>query len=136
VSNVSLGNATLSVNAACRLVVGNLGATGQDGVSQVSLPANTHQVATGFVEPNFGPSSQIGDREDITVHANVPGGVYYRLTVENMGNDTVQVRPDFSPIGATLYTIMVFNGPSITSVVRHLANATMMTGECVQTEIN
>ncbi len=136
ISNVALGNATLSVDGQCHLIVGNIGSSGQDGVSQVSLPPSIHHVITTFEEPNFGTSSQPGDRENVTVYANVPGGIYYQLAVENIGNDTIQVRPDFSPVGATRYTVTVMNGNVVTNLLRDLPSAAFETGECVETEFN
>lgn len=136
IANVALGEATLSLNSSGHLIVSGIGSTGQDGVSQVSLPPRTGEVVTEFAGSNFGTSSQPGAMESVTVHADVPGGIYYRLDVENLGKGVIEARPDFSPVGATRYTLTVLNGNTVTGVFANLPSARFQTGECVQVEFN
>ncbi len=74
--------------------------------------------------------------EAVTVHADVPGGIYYRMAVENIGKGVIEIRPDFSPIGATQYTLIVLNGNTVTGVFANLSTASFQTGECVQVEVS
>jgi hypothetical protein len=135
VSNAALGDATLSVSDAGNLLVGNIGTSGKDGVSQVALPAGTGEVVTMFACPNFA-QSEVGDQEIVTFHADVPGGIFYTMTVTNIGNDTMEMRPDFSPVGATLYTITVLDKGVVNRVFRDLPSATFSTVQGDQEEIN
>jgi hypothetical protein len=135
VTNVALGDARLSVNDACHLVISNIGSTGQDGVAQVLLPSRTGEIITHFACPNF-LESQPGARETMTVYADVPGGIFYRTSVENIGNDTLQINPDFSPVGATRYTITVLDGTTVTGVFKDLPSASFTTPQGDQEEIN
>src|SRR5262245_61886374 len=48
IKNVALGQAKLAINDACHLVVSNIGASGEDGFSQVALPSHTGEVVTLF----------------------------------------------------------------------------------------
>jgi hypothetical protein len=123
------------VNGACDLVVSNIGSSGQDGFSQVSLPLHTGEVVTKFACPNFA-QSQVGDQAIVTFHADVPGGIFYTMTVTNIGNNTMEMHPDFSPVGATLYTITVENGGTVNRVFRDLPSATFRTAQGDQEEIN
>jgi len=136
VANVALGGALLQVNSACHLVVGNIGSSGLDGVAQVSLPPGTADVITRFTGPLFGPSSSSGDKETVTCHASVPGGVFYQVEVENIGGGVIEARPDFSFVGATLYTVTVLNHSSVVGVFPNLTSALFQTSECEEVEVN
>jgi hypothetical protein len=135
ISNAALGQATLSLNAAGHLLVSNIGSTGQDGFSQLALPSTAAEVVTHYACPNFA-QSQTGDQEVVTFHANVPGGIFYKMTITNIGNNTMEMRPDFSPVGATLYTITVLNGGTVNRVIQNLSSATFTTAQGDQEEIN
>jgi len=135
VTNVALGDARLSVNDSCHLVVSNIGSTGEDGVSQILLPRHTGEIITHFACPNFS-ESQPGARETMTVYGDVPGGIFYRTSIENIGNDTLQIDPDFSPVGAKLYTITVLDGATVTGVFKDLPSASFTTPQGDQEEIN
>lgn len=135
VTNVALGGATLSVNDACHLVISNIGSSEQDGFSQVSLTSDSGEVVTEFACPNFSQSLP-GDKETVTFYADVPGGIFYTATIENVGNATMEIRPDFSPIGATLYTMTVLNGSTVTRVFSDLPSATFRMRQGDQEEVN
>ena len=135
VTNVALGNARLSVNDACHLVVSNIGSTGEDGVAQILLPHRTGEIITHFACPNFS-ESQAGARETMTVYADVPGGIFYRTSIENIGKDTLEINPDFSPVGATLYTITVLDGATVTGVFKDLPSARFTVPQGDTEEIN
>jgi len=147
IENVALGAATLQVDANCHLIVSNLGGSGQDGVSQINLPPNIEEVVTEFEESAFGPASNPGDRQVVMCHANVPGGVFTTVTVENIGqtdivgrggqpHETIQVSSDFSSVGATVYTIIVMDGATVTGVFENLTSAVFQTSECTEVEFN
>ncbi len=135
VTNVAQGSAALEVNGSCDLLVSDIGTSGDDGVSQVSLPPHTTKVETHFACPNFS-QSEAGDQEVVTVHADVPGGIFYRMTLENVGNGTMEIRPDFSPVGATLYTLTVLNGGTVNRVFTNLSSATFRMQQGDQEEFN
>jgi hypothetical protein len=135
IANTALGSATLSINSSCNLVVDNIGPTGQDGVSQSSLPPNTNEVVSEILCPNFATSKQ-GDMAIMTVRANVPGGVFYTLSIKNIGNSMMEMRPDFSPVGATRYTVTVMNGASVAGVFSDLPSATFQMAQDDTEEVN
>lgn len=133
--NTSLGDATLSINDECHLTVNNIGPSGQDGFAQAALPARTREFVTTFDCPNFLESSADA-RENVIVYAEVPGGVFYRFEVENIGDGMMEMRPDFSPVGATRYTITVLNDGVVTGTFRDLSFATFRMALDDQEEIN
>lgn len=134
VLNKALGAATLSATPSCNLLVSGIGASGLDGFSQDSLPAGAHEIRTIFTGQNLGASSS-GARQVVSFHANVPGGLFATMTVEDLG-DSIEVRPDFSAVGATLYTVVVMNGSEVTGVFPNLPNGIVRTGECVEVEVS
>jgi hypothetical protein len=124
----------LHVDAACHLIVSNIGASGQDGVSQGPLPAGSRHVITNFTGTLFGVGSVLGDKQISTCHANVPGGILMRTRVENVGTQTIEIEHDMSAVGATLYTVVVLNGTTVTDVFTDLPNAIFQTGGCTEVE--
>lgn len=133
--NRALGAATLSATPECHLLVTGIGASGLDGFAQDSLPVNAQRVRTFFTGPNLG-HSEPGARQVVTFRANVPGGVLATTTVEDLGNNTIEIRPDFSPVGATRYTVTVMNGGVVDRVVTDLTSAAIQTGDCVEVEVS
>ena len=134
VANAALGKATLSINDQCHMLVSNIGQGGEDGFSQL-LPSPTGAVATELACPNFS-QSKVGAQEIATCRASVPGGVFYTATVENIDGQNLEIRPDFSPIGAKLYTVTVLNGSTVTRVFTDLPSATFRMQEGDQEEVN
>lgn len=134
IANTALGGAVLQIDATCSLVISNIGSSGMDGVSQGPLPAGTQHVITRFGGSMFGAGTIVGDKKVATCRASVPGGILMRTRVENIGNQTIEIEHDMSPVGATLYTIIVLNGSTITDVFTDLPSAIFQTGECVETE--
>lgn len=135
VKNVALGQARLSVNSACHLVVDNIGSSAEDGFSQEALTSEAFEVATHLACPNFANSKQ-GDKEVVTFYADVPGGVFYTMTVENIGNRMMEMRPDFSAIGATLFTVTILNDGKTVREIRDLPSGTFRMAQADQEEIN
>ena len=123
-TNVFLGNGTLSLNGAGNLIVSNIGSSGLDGVRQDPLPNNSFQMITGIECPNFVGSAE-GTRGVFIMYADVPGDVFSVYTVENVGPgpkgvDVIRAEADFSPIGAKTYTLQVFNDGVIVGEVTGL----------------
>jgi hypothetical protein len=135
IRNIALGDAALSINDLCHMVVSGIGASGEDGFSQIFLPGVKGEVVTEFACPNFA-ESQPGATATFTVHADVPGGIFYRKTVENIGNGTLEIRPDFSPVGATLYTLTILDGDKVTAIFSDLPSATFSVPQGDQEEFN
>lgn len=133
--NRALGAASISGTLGCHLLVSGIGSSGLDGFAQDSLPANTQQIRTTFTGPNLG-ESELGARQVVTCLANVPGGVLGTIAVEDVGDSTIEILPDFSAVGATLYTVTVMEGSTVTGVFTDLANPTVQTGDCVEVEIS
>jgi len=106
INNLAVGAANLAIDADCNLVVGNIGSSGEDGVSQ-DLPAGTQKMVTGLVAPNF-TMSMPGTKVSVDMIADVPGGLFSNFSIENIGMETLRTNGDFSPIGASLYTVHVF----------------------------
>lgn len=135
IRNVAMGEATLSINDLCHMVASGIGSSGKDGFSQVFNPGVTGEIVTEFACPNFA-ESQAGAMATYTCYADVPGGVFYRKTVENIGNDTLEIRPDFSPVGATLYTLTILDGDRVTGIFSNLPSAAFSVPQGDQEEFN
>jgi len=135
VKNVALGRAKLGINKACHLVIDGIGSSAEDGFSQVALSSEANEVATHLGCPNFADSKK-GDKEVVTFHADVPGGIFYTMTVENIGDRTLEMRPDFSAIGATLFTVTVLEGGRVNKEFRDLSSGTFRMQQSDQEEIN
>ncbi|MCH8149383.1 MAG: hypothetical protein IH987_15610 [Planctomycetes bacterium] len=100
--NCPLGQANLDVIDG-NLVVSNIGASGNDGVS-VTLPPGV--VLTGFELAAGGShvTSAIG------VVNGVPGQPTGQVLVESISATEKQSTPDFSAIGASTYTLQILDG--------------------------
>jgi len=127
-NNLSLGEGSLVVNDSCNLVVGNIGSSGADGVSQ-DLPDGTEKMVTGLATPNFS-LSQPGTKVSVDMIADVPGDLFSTFTIENIGDGTLHTTGDFSPIGTTLYQVHVFLDGQLASEFSDLP-----TGELILDEL-
>ncbi len=112
-NNLSLGGARLGLNGRGNLVISNIDGSGTVGVRQDPLPDDSQVMITGVACPNFLASAE-GTKGVFVMYADVPDDVFSVLTVENIGpgpdgEDLMMAHGDFSPIGATSYTIQVFN---------------------------
>ncbi len=105
IDNASLGAATLSLNEDCNLVISNIGSSGKDGVVQTGLSST--QMVTGLACPNFAASI-----EGTSALVNMIGdiGLISTFTAENVNGQMVVAQGDFSPVGATSYTVQVMLG--------------------------
>jgi len=133
--HVALGQAELTRTLQGNLRVGHLGSSGQDGFALVAEPGEFATFTqTGFACPNF-LESKPGARQVMTVRADVPGGIFSRMTVENIGppapgaGDRMEIRSDFSFVGATTYTVTVLNGDTVVATFSDLPSATIQTDE-------
>ena len=135
IDNLALGKATLVVSDDCGLVVDNIGSSQQDGVRQFPLPADTVQIVTGLAPPNF-RESQVGARSVITMSADVPGDTFSALTIEKTGDNTVRTRADFSFIGATSFTVLLFNDGELIAEFNGLTQAACSHDLTAVTEID
>lgn len=123
-TNLALGNAKLSLNGAGNLIVSGIGSTGRDGVRQDPLPLDSFEMITGIECPNFVGSAE-GTTGVFIMYADFPGDVFSVYTVQNVGPgpdgvDVIRAQGDFSPIGATTYTLQIFNGEDLVGDVRGL----------------
>ncbi len=131
----ALGNATLAINPAGHIVVSNIGVSGENGVALSALPSATRGFVANFGCPNF-LDSAAGAIERVTVYADVPSGVLYRFTVENIGHEVMRMTPDFSSIGATRYSITILNDGVVTGTFNDLPSAIFQMAQDDQTEVN
>lgn len=135
IDNLALGQAALAVNDDCHLVVDNIGSSGQDGVRQFPLPDDTVKAVTGLAPPNFRESQQ-GAQALITVSADVPGDTFLTLTIKNIGNDTIHTEADFSFIGVTNFSVLLFNDGELDAEFNRLTQAACRHGLTAFSEID
>jgi hypothetical protein len=109
IQNVALGQAQVSLNGACNLVISNIGSSGKDGVSQNPLPPDSQLMITGLACPNF-LNSLAGTEMRVDMHADIPFSLFSTMTATNTDGNTLQIVADFSPAGATMYDVTLFDG--------------------------
>jgi hypothetical protein len=116
-----LGNATLSLIAnqldhgSNTLDVANIGSSGQDGVS-IALPGNLAlDVGWRSLDPsNTLPVGAYVQEHIIGTAGSITNGVLGTVTMTKAGTSNYVVSADFSPIGATHYTVQAYrNGVSV-----------------------
>ena len=107
-NNVALGNAELSIDEQCRLVVGNIGGSGRDGVVQRGL--QTQYMKTTLATPNFS-GSRLGTRAEIRQLALVDGVPQETMLtrIVNFNGDEVRHSIDCSAIRIARYTIEIYD---------------------------
>jgi len=138
VAHSSLGSATLARQEDGHLLISGIGTSGVDGMRMNlgTIPGLVNGLETQFAEPNFGATSETGARGVYTVQANVPGGTLCRVTVEDVGPGTLEVRPEIPAAGPTLYTVTVLDGSTVTGTFANLSSATIQTGDCQEVEFD
>ena len=119
--NAALGNASLSI-ACCvsnlgssgqdglALIITNLGSSGQDGVS-IALPANLTGVDVGIEQLDVGNTLPVGAyvQERVIGPPNgIANGVLGTVTVTKAGTSNYVVSANFSPLGASSYTVQAY----------------------------
>ena len=120
-TNTSLGSASVVV-ACCvsnlgsggqdglALIVSNLSSSGQDGVS-MSLPANLTALETHWEPLDVSNTLPVGAyiQEQVCGTANaITNGVLGTVTVTKSGTTNYLMSADFSPIGASAYTVQAY----------------------------
>jgi hypothetical protein len=116
--NQPLGNAQLNVLGG-NLVVSNIGSSGQDGVRQIMPGSGTQAMQTNLGLPNFSMSS--AGTKLFTTQIGVVDGISNQLfssfSIENVPVETapsiLKLAADFSFVGATSYSIDLFNGSQL-----------------------
>jgi hypothetical protein len=106
----ALGDAAVTV-VSNRLEVSNLGSSGQDGVS-IAMPSTSDWGAQWLdLDPNgHAPVGAYLREQIIGTGGGVVNGVLGTVQITKTGTGTCDVVPDFSPIGATTYTMQVYSG--------------------------
>lgn len=128
--NLAIGGARLALNGRGNLIISDIDGSGTMGVRQDPLPDDSQVMITGMACPNFLASAE-GTKGVFVMYADVPGDVFSVLTVENIGPgadgvDIMRAHGDFSPIGATSYTIQVYNGDELVADIGGLDDPTVI----------
>lgn len=116
-----LGAATLTL-IADTLVVGNIGSSGDDGVSSdVSRPPPDRTLTWGFettdtLDPAVLPTGAFRRVTLIGEIDGVPGQVAGQTTIEDVGG-SLRLTPDFSSLGSSAVTINLFLGGELVGQV-------------------
>jgi hypothetical protein len=108
-TNTSLGNASLAVSGR-QLVVSNLGSSGQDGVS-VSLPSNLVGVQLSCPPSDGTNNLAVGayfQSQVVGMASGIANGVLGTVTVTKTGSTNYSIAADYSPIGASTYTLQAY----------------------------
>ncbi len=108
--NTPLGDATLSINDQCQMVVQGIGGSGEDGVVQSDL--NSTVMSTSLATPNFS-GSIIGSKATITQLGVVDGQPDKEVmvtTIVNFNGDDVKTIVDCSAIEVLGYTVEIYQG--------------------------
>lgn len=108
--NSPLGDATLSINDSCQLVVDNIGGSGRDGVVQPQLGSLI--MKTTLATPNFS-SSGVGARAGIRqvgIVGSQPNQEIMLTRVVNFNGTHIRHTIDCSFLRVTGYLIEIYNG--------------------------
>ena len=115
----ALGQATLDaagVCPSCMLTLGNIGATGDDGVRVNVVNGEALEQTWHWRDPSSIPDGAVLRIAAVgTLHA-VPGIEFASIAFEDIGAD-LAVRTEFAGVGATSRTVAVFNGGALVGQV-------------------
>jgi hypothetical protein len=123
--NTSLGNAAISASGNS-LYLTNLGSGGQDGVS-IDVPPSVTAMAM-HLQPLTLSSLPVGaylQSQVIGMGAGITNGVLGTVTATKVGTTNFSIAPDFSPVGATTYSMKAYLQGAL------VAQATGLTGSLV-----
>jgi autotransporter-associated beta strand protein len=127
----ALGNATetpLSTSTTNALMIGNIGSSGQDGVS-VAIPTNLSLVDMQIAQLDVSNSLPVGAylQQQVLGTANgITNGVLGTVTAIKTGPTNISVTADFSPSGASTYSIQAYyQGTLVAQASNQTAAATM-----------
>jgi len=118
----ALGNATLAVTSGSLLIT-NLSSSGQDGVT-ISVPASVTGMAMQFAPLDVSslPVGAYLRSRIIGTGGSLSNGVLGTVTTTVTGPTNFTIAPDFSPVGATTYSMKAYNQGAL------VAQATGLTG--------
>ncbi len=121
--NSPSGQSTLSIDASDRLVVSNIGSSGQDGVS-VAIPCAFG--ASVAAELDLGTAGFVDFRTDVQlIGAPTPVPIALTVTADGSGAGTV-IRPDFSAVGSQTYDLRVMHQGQVVFELADCAGPTLM----------
>jgi RHS repeat-associated protein len=112
--HASVGDASVSVQSN-KLTVANLGSSGQDGVA-IAMPTNALAWAAQWepLDPNGTlPVGAYLEEKVIGTGGPVTNGLLGTLTATKAGSANYVVGGDFSPLGVSNLTVLVYNGTSL-----------------------
>jgi hypothetical protein len=108
-SHTSLGNATVAVQGN-QLSISNLGSSGQDGVS-IALPGTLTGLEMHWQDPDPLGALPVGaylKQQVVGPASDGTSGVLGALQVTKAGTSNYVVSADFSPVGASTYTVQAY----------------------------
>jgi hypothetical protein len=108
-TNTSLASAALAVSGS-QLVVSNLGSSGQDGVS-ITMPSNLTALEVHWLPLDPSNSLPVGAyvQEQVVGTANgITDGLLGTVTVTKTGTSNYVVSADYTPLGASTYTVQAY----------------------------
>jgi hypothetical protein len=118
-TNTSLGNAAMA--ATTNLVITNLGSSGQDGVS-IAMPGGISPLETEWEPLDASNTLPVGAyiQEQVIGMANgITNGLLGTATMTKSGTANYSLSADFSPIGASKYTVQAYlHGASVSLVTK------------------
>ena len=126
IQNSALGNATLSINGQCQMVVDNIGGSGQDGVVQTNLRSAYMKTTLGT--PNFsasitGTSASI---RQVGVVDDVQDQEIMLTDMINFDGNNVRHTISCSAILVTGYQVSIYNGNQLVSFQDHGPNPPLL----------
>ena len=130
-NHVALGTGTLDVKLN-RLIVSNIGSSGQDGIS-IPMPKMASWAAhwqpldpTGAL-----PVGAYIQSEVFGTTGPPASGLLGSWRVTKKGTDNYQVTADFSPLGSSTVTLQVFNGTTLVTTLTGQSGALANMNGCV-----
>lgn len=114
-----LGQANLSLDMAGDLVVSNIGASGQDGVT---IQIGESDGLDFSISPAQPPDGAVLTISKIGQLNGVPDQPLSTLTTTVVGAESV-LEPDFAPLGASTYTVVALNQGVVVAQVSGLSGA-------------
>ena len=116
-TNTSLGQAALVVSTN-KLVIANLGSSGQDGVRVSLNPGGSFAGGWEELDPsNTLPVGAFVESQLIGNAAGITNGVLGTTICTKAGTSNFVVTVDYSPLGASTHTVQVYNGSTLVAQV-------------------
>ncbi|HXR46613.1 MAG TPA: hypothetical protein VN784_04160 [Candidatus Limnocylindrales bacterium] len=134
-TNTSLGQASIEVISnlssggqdGSALVISNLGSAGQDGVS-ITLPGGLTNLDVGWNELDPSNTLPVGayiQSQIVGTDGGITNGVLGTLTETKAGTSNYVLSADFSPVGASTYTVQAYYQGAPVAEATHQSGASL-----------